>query len=87
MKNLGVIAVLLVFTNFTFAETETKQPQEKSLTLAMTDIVPMPALIEFQPKRFVLDQDSTLADVNAKLEQKLEQKLNALVATQLQSLD
>ena len=93
MKNLGVISVLLAMSNFgfagsVFAETKQSFPAEGKLTLAMNEFVTeKEPMIKIETKRFDIDERATLVQVNAKLEEKLAQKFDSLLADQLDTLN
>lgn len=93
MKNLGVIFILLAIANFVFvssvaAEIKHSVPAEGKLTLAMSEFATeKKSLVKIETKRFNIDEQATLVQVNAKLEEELEQKFDSLLADQLETLN
>ena len=88
MKILGVLSILLALTNAVVAEEQTKakESRQQAMTLAMNDYQAVQPLALIEHKPFVANQALDLSEVNAKLEEKLAQKLNSQVADQLKVL-
>ena len=86
MKNLGVLFGLIVLSSAVFGEAKTQKSERAEYTLALNDAVLMQPVIEISLKDFEQDQTTALKNINQLLEQKVEQKLGALLATQLETL-
>lgn len=92
MKNLGLLLGLIATTSLAFGEISNQKPVPKPLAteikLAMSE-----HLIQVQPQIKVsteskeLDTTALLNQVNARLEQAMEAKFDALLAAQLEALN
>ena len=86
MKNLGVFSILLVITSAAFADGKQLNDKDEKLNLAFTELVTSESMLPFPKPTVEIKPEVNLDAVNAKLARKLELKLDALLADQLQSL-
>lgn len=90
MKKLGFIVNLLVSTTSFYGTAvlaDSLKIAQPPVDLSANQIVMVQPKIDVVEKDIEVDQNTVLKDLNSALEQKVNQKLEALLATQIQNLE